>query len=40
MVSVGIGIVDSIHCRLGIGGSRHGTVVHRMHMREVIRVYL
>ena len=40
MVRVRVGIIDSIHRWLGIGGGRHGTVVYRVHMCEVIRVYL
>lgn len=40
MVSVRVGIVDGIHRRLRIGRGRHSTVVYRVHMLEVIRVYL
>ena len=40
MMSVRVRVVDSIHRRLGIGSGRHGAVVYRVHMREVIRVYL
>lgn len=39
-MSVRVGVVDGIHRRLGIGRGRHGTVVYRVHMLEVIRVYL
>ena len=40
MMSTRVGVVDGIHRRLGIGRGGHGTVVDRVHMLEVIRVYL
>ena len=40
MMSARVGVVDGIHRRLGIGCSGHGTAVNRVHMWEVIRVYL
>jgi hypothetical protein len=40
MVRVRVGVVDGIHRWLRIGRGRHGTVVYRVHMWEVIRVYL
>lgn len=40
MKRVRVGIVDGIYRRLGIGSGRQGTMVYRVHMREVIRVYL
>jgi len=40
MMTARVGVVDGIHRRLGIGRGGHGTVVDRVHMLEVVRVYL